>query len=713
MTMPMLALKILLIENDQAAADEIRAALAGAGSGSFDVEWVRQLSEGLERLSKRGIAAVLLELSLPDSHGIETFDKLFTTAPDVPILILGGNVPEALAKEAVGRGAQDYLLPGHLDSYSLPRALRNAIERKAVEDALYVEKERALVTLNSIGDAVLSTDISGNITYLNLVAESMTGWHREEATGKPLAEVFRIIDGATRKTDRDPMKMAVEQNRTVGLTANCVLIRRDGFESAIEDSAAPIHDRAGRVIGAVIVFHDVSAARAMSLQMTHSAQHDLVTNLPNRLLLNDRITQSISLARRRNRPIAVIFLDLDRFKYINDSLGHATGDQLLQSVSKRLLAGVRSSDTVSRQGGDEFVILLSEITYPEDAATSARKILLSLNAPHSIGEQDLHIDGSIGISVYPEDGEDAETLIKNADTAMYHAKESGRNNFQFFKAEMNLKSVERQSLEGSLRHALEREEFLLHYQPKVNLDTGKITGIEALIRWQQPDRGLVPPAQFVPIAEDCGLILPIGRWVLREACRQARAWQDAGLPPTPIAVNVSAVEFRDKGFVESVRTILSETGLEARYLGLELTEGVLMEDAESTAAVLQELKMMGVHLAVDDFGTGYSSLSYLRQFPIDVLKIDQSFVHQITANPDDSTIVSAVINMGRSLKYRVIAEGVETQEQLAFLQSQHCAEGQGYLFSRPLAADQFAKLLRTGFPETVQFKSNLVASTAV
>ena len=701
MTTAILPPKILLIENDPAAAEKIRAALAAAGSGAFELEWVRQLSEGIGCLSKRGIAAVLLALSLPDSQGIETFDKLFTAAPDVPILILGANANEALAKEAVGRGAQDYLLPDHLDSYSLTRALRNGIERKAVEDALYVEKERAVVTLNSIGDAVLCTDVSGNVTYLNLVAEAMTGWRREDAAGKPLAEVFKIIDGTTRKTAHDPMEMAVEQNRTVGLTLNCVLIRRDGFESAIEDSAAPIHDRTGRVIGAVIVFHDVSAARAMSIQMTHSAQHDVVTGLPNRMLLSDRITQSIALARRNHRSIAVIFLDLDRFKYINDSLGHATGDKLLQSVSNRLLGCVRGSDTVSRQGGDEFVILLSEITYPEDAATSAKKILYLLSACHSIGKHDLHIDGSIGISVYPEDGEDAETLIRNADTAMYHAKKIGSNNFQFFKAEMNRKVVERQSLEGSLHRALERREFLLHYQPKINLNTREITGVEALIRWQQPDRGLLLPSQFVPIAEDCGLILQIGRWVMREACRQARAWQDAGLPPLPIAVNVSAIEFRDKGFVEGVRTILSETGLEARYLELELTEGVLMEDAKSTTSVLQELKAMGVHLAVDDFGTGYSSLSYLRQFPIDVLKIDQSFVHQISAEPDDATIVSAIINMGKNLKHLVVAEGVETLEQQAYLQTQHCTEGQGYLFSRPLDAAEFAQLLQIGMAETV------------
>src|ERR1700694_644322 len=610
MTTPASRTKILLIDNDPGTADSIRSALTATAEGLFDVEWVRQLSEGLDRLSKKGIAAVLLELALPDSQGIETFDKLFTAHPDVPILILGGNVPEGLAKLAVGRGAQDYLLPDHLD-YSLPRALRNAIERKVVEDELYLEKERALVTLNSIGDAVLCTDTSGKITYLNLVAETMTGWNREEANGPQLAEAFRIIDGVTRKAAQDPMEMAVQQNRTVGLTGNCVLIRRDGFESPIEDSAAPIHDRAGYVIGAVIVFHDVSAARAMSLQMTYSAQHDLVTNLPNRLLLSDRISQAISLARRQRRPLAVLFLDLDRFKNINDSLGHAAGDSLLKSVSKRLLASIRRSDTVSRQGGDEFVILLSEITHPEDAANSARQILHSLSAPHSVGGQDLHVLGSIGISLYPEDGEDAETLIKSADTAMYHAKESGRNTFQFFKQEMNLKAVDRQLLESSMNRALEREEFLLHYQPKVNLKSGAITGAEVLLRWQHPERGLTFPDHFIPIAEDCGLIVQIGRWVLRESCRQARARHDAGRAPGPIARNGSRLGVRGPGFVEGVRAILAETGLEPRYLDLELTEGVLMDDVESTASVLHALKAMGVHLAVDDFGTGYSSLSYL------------------------------------------------------------------------------------------------------
>jgi diguanylate cyclase (GGDEF)-like protein/PAS domain S-box-containing protein len=694
-------LTILLIQNNPSVAGQIGVALAAGDAGSFEVEWVRRLSQGLERLSKKGIAAILLDLSLPDSEGLATFDKLFATSPDVPILILAGDAPEALAKEAVSRGAQDYLVAAHLDTYSLQRALRNAVERKSIEDALFAEKERAVVTLNSIGDAVLCTDIFGNITYLNIVAEKMTGWLRAEAIGKPLGEVFRIIDGGTRQTARDPMEMAVEQNATVGLTINCVLIRRDGYESAIEDSAAPIHDRSGRVIGAVIVFHDASAARALALQMTYTAHHDAVTRLPNRLLLNDRITQSISMALRQSRPLAVLFLDLDHFKNINDSLGHAGGDELLRSVSKRLQACVRASDTVSRQGGDEFAILLPEITHSEDAATCAAKLLLALNAPHSIGERSLHIGSSIGISVYPEDGIDAETLLKNADMAMYHAKERGRGNFQFFEAAMNLKAVQRQSMESELRRGLKNQEFLLHYQPKVNLDTGDITGVEALIRWRQPDGTLVLPAEFVPIAEDSGLIVPIGRWVMREACKQARAWQDAGLRHLRMAVNVSAVEFREKGFVDNVRTILSDTGLQAHYLVLELTERVLMEDAPSTALVLEELKTMGVHLAVDDFGTGYSSLSYLRQFPIDVLKIDQSFIQKITSNLDDSTIISAIIGMGRNLRHIVIAEGIETQEQITYLQSQHCEEGQGYLLSPPVGAVQFGHLLETGIAASV------------
>jgi diguanylate cyclase (GGDEF)-like protein len=442
-----------------------------------------------------------------------------------------------------------------------------------------------------------------------------------------------------------------------------------------------------------MVFHDVSAARALSLRMSYLAQHDSLTDLPNRTLLNDRLSQGMAVACRHNQKLALLYLDVDRFKHVNDSLGHAVGDRLLKAVAQRLRACVRSSDTVSRQGGDEFVVLLSEMNRASDASIIAEKVLLSLAKPYSIDAHELHLTGSIGIVTYPDDGMEVQTLLKNADVAMYHAKAAGRNNYQFFKADMNFRAAERQSVEEGLRAALEREEFMLYYQPKVNLETGWIVGAEALIRWRHPDRGLVPPAQFIPIAEECGFVVPMGRWVLREACRQARIWQQGGLPALRIAVNISAVELRAKDFVAQVRAILSQTKFEPRDLELEITETFLMQDTQSTLAVLKDLKALGVHLALDDFGTGYSSLSYLKRFPIDTLKIDQSFVRDIATDEDDASIVSAVIGMGKSLHMRVVAEGVETREQLEFLQKHNCPFGQGYLFSPPLRAWEFEQLL--------------------
>jgi len=564
---------------------------------------------------------------------------------------------------------------------------------RAAEEALFEEKERAQVTLDSIGDAVLSTDLLGRVTYLNAVAETMTGWARAEARGRPLPEVFHIVDGTTRQSAPNPAQLAIEENRIVGLAADSVLLRRDGVEYAIEDSAAPIHDRDGRVSGAVIVFHDVSESRAMVLKMAHLAQHDFLTGLPNRMLLKERLARAMGLARRRCKQVALLFIDLDCFKHINDSLGHAVGDQLLQAVAGSLSACVRTTDTVCRQGGDEFVILLSEIEQPQDAALVAEKLLVALAEPQRIGEHELHVTLSIGISVYPDDGASVDAVLQNADTAMYHAKAGGRNKYEFFTANMNSHAVRRLFVETSLRRALRQGEFVLHYQPQVDLASGALTGSEALIRWRDPILGLIHPKDFVAIAEQCGLIVPIGRWVLREACRQNQSWLEAGLHAVPVAVNISAVEIRQKGFVEGVARILNETGLAPCFLELELTEGSLMHDTVASALVLGELKAMGVKLAIDDFGTGYSSLSCLKRFPIDTLKIDQSFVCDLVSNADDATIVSAVIGIGRNLKQRVVAEGVENSAQLAFLRSQQCDQGQGFLFNRPLSAKDFAGLL--------------------
>ena len=693
---------ILLIQDDALDANLVREALSKSRDEPFEVEWIRGSHRGLQRLAQEGesarhaarsITAVLVDLSAPGSLGIETFDQLFHVSPHIPFLVLCATSDEEIARLAVQHGAQDYFLMPRLDGYLLPKALRNMIERAANAEALFNEKERAQVTLNSIGDAVMSTDVRGTVTYLNAVAERLTGWSHEDAAGRPVAEVLLIIDAKTRAIVENPMARAIRQNETVGLTPNCVLVRRDAVESAIEDSAAPIHDRRGQVTGAVMVFHDVTAARAMSQRMSYLAQHDSLTNLPNRILFNDRLIQAISLANRRRKKLAVLFLDLDRFKHVNDSLGHTMGDRLLQSVALRLLSCVRSSDTVSRQGGDEFVILLSEVTQGGDAAVIADKILHVLREPHRLDEHDLHLTGSIGIVAYPDDGKDADTLLKNADFAMYQVKSSGRDSYQFFKPDMNRRAIARQSLESDLRHAMELQEFVLHFQPKLDLETGAVSGAEALIRWRHPPRGLISPVQFIPVAEECGLIVPIGRWVLREACRQAQAWKQLGLGPIRVAANISSVELRAPSFVAGVKAILAQTGLQPALLELELTETFLMQDSTSTAEVLKAIKDLGVGIALDDFGTGYSSLSYLRRFPIDTLKIDRSFVRGLGADADDASIVSAVIAMGKSLKMRVVAEGVETREQLAFLREQGCPEGQGYYFSYPVVAAEFTQML--------------------
>ena len=566
-------------------------------------------------------------------------------------------------------------------------------------EAMVLENEVANMTLDSIGEAVLRTDAQGKVTYLNRKAEEMTGWRREEARGRPMADVLRLIESAASPAVGSAVGITMRNDQATKGTAdctNCILVRRDGFECGIERKVTPIQDQNGTVTGVVVAFHDVSASRAKSLEMSHLAQHDALTDLPNRLLFNDRLTQAIALAERQSKQLAVMFVDLDHFKKINDSLGHDVGDKLLQSVSGRLTDCVRRSDTVSRLGGDEFVVLLAQIEHAEDAAYSARKILRALATPHIIDNKSLDINVSIGVSTYPIDGQDAEGLMNRADNAMYEAKEHGRNNYQFFRHEMHARLAERQSLEADLRCALGRNEFLLHYQPKLSLQTGEITGLEALIRWLHPQRGMIYPAQFVSIAEECGLIVPIGQWVLLEACKQAQAWRDSGLGVVPVSVNVSAAEFGGKDFLSGVRAALIATGVEPQHLELELTESVLMRDAEAAVVTLVKLKTMGVQLAIDDFGTGYSSFAYLRRFPSDALKLHQSFVQEITADPADAAIVSAMINLGRSLKQRVIAEGVETRAQLKFLQLHGCGEGQGYYFSPPVVAERARKLFENG-----------------
>ncbi len=425
----------------------------------------------------------------------------------------------------------------------------------------------------------------------------------------------------------------------------------------------------------------------------HLAYHDALTGLPNRTLFEDRLTVALAQAHRKEQSVAVMFLDLDRFKIVNDTVGHTFGDQLLQNVAERLNGLLREGDTVARMGGDEFTVLLPEVTQAGDAVEIAERILETLRQPWRINNREFHVTTSIGIAIYPSDGEDAESLIRNADTAMYRAKEQGRDKFELFTAAMNASMVERLALENSLRRGLERDEFVVHYQPQVNIRSGRIVGNEALVRWQHPERGLVSPMEFIPVAEETGLIVPLGAWVLQTACAQNAAWQQAGHAPMPVAVNLSARQFQQRDLLDTVTQALEESGMDPQYLILEITEGVAMHDAESTATTLRALREMGIQIAIDDFGTGHSSLSYLKRFPVSALKIDRSFVRDLTIDPEDAAITAAIIAMAKSLKLKVIAEGVESEEQLAFLKEHGCDEMQGFLFSKPVPAPALEKML--------------------
>jgi diguanylate cyclase (GGDEF)-like protein/PAS domain S-box-containing protein len=695
---------ILLIQSIPSVAEMIRQALSRPDAERFHVEWVTHLSAGLRRLARSAtqglaendIAALLIGLFLPDSSGIDTFERIFREAPQLPILILTHPDSEEIAKLAVRQGAQDYVLLDRIDAYVLPKTVRSMLERARITRTLFQEKERAQATLDCIGDPLICADAAGKVTFLNSAGESITGWSGADAAGHPIEEVCRIADATTHESVTSPTAEAIRHNTTVTLRPNCILIRRNGLEVAVEDSTAPIRDRHGVATGAVMVFRDVSAVRNSSSRLSYLAQHDGLTDLPNRLLFNDRLAQAIALAERHRHRLAVLFIDVDHFKRVNDSLGHHVGDRLLRSIAQRLLACARRSDTVSRQGGDEFVILLSELSHPGHVAVATEKVLLALSTPHRIDHRDLRVTASIGIAIYPEDGKDTETLLRHADLAMYHAKEQGRNNSQFFQPKLNAQVAERQSLENDLHHALERQEFVLHYQPKVNLQTGMLTGVEALLRWHHPQRGFVPPAKFIPIARECGLIVSIGRWVLREACHHTRRWQDNGLPISRVAVNISTIELRAADFVSGIRSILAVTGLAPTHLELELAETVLIQDATSTAAALRSLKDLGLHLALDEFGAGCSSLSYLKHFPADTLKISSSFVRGLAIDGESASIVKAIIGMGQSLRVRVVAAGIETRQQLAFLRESHCPEGQGYYFSQPMAVGEFTQYLQRG-----------------
>lgn len=545
--------------------------------------------------------------------------------------------------------------------------------------------------LDNVNEGIIVIAEAGVVISFNNAAERIFGYRSEEIGGKDFNLLISTehldLSGKYHRYIEDQ-----EDTALFGVAREVVGLRKDysAFPLELKTSQLRIQDKLLFITSA----RDITDRKEAEQRISYLASHDSLTNLPNRTLLLDRIQQTLAHNRRRNLKSAVLFIDLDKFKIINDTLGHDVGDSLLKEAAARLVSEVRSEDTVARQGGDEFIILLSTITHPDDAGIIAQKLLDTLMRPFKIIGKELHISASIGIAIYPDDGTEIEDLLKNSDIAMYHAKESGRNNYQFFSAEMNQQTAEKQAMSSDLRHAVERNELFLVYQPVVDMASGKIAGMEVLLRWQHPLLGLVSPVRFIPLAEESGVILAIGEWVLISACEQLLEWQKQGYDVPRLAINLSAKQFGQKAFADTIAMIIRETGVDSRYLGFEITESMLVHNIEEVAATLLKLSNMGLEISIDDFGTGYSSLSYLKRFPINKLKIDKSFIDDITKHPDDAAIVKAIIAMAHGLQMTVVTEGVESKDQLEFLRQHGCEQYQGYIFSKPLTALEIAGKLQ-------------------
>ncbi len=566
----------------------------------------------------------------------------------------------------------------------------NITERKQIEQTLREAEEKYRAIFQGAAVGIFRSTPDGRYTTVNPAMAHMLGYDSPSEMVGSISDISHQV-----YVDPDKREELRRLLREQGIVKNfeSEVYRKDGSRMWFSANVRAVF-KDGVLTGYEGTNEDITARRIAEERIQFLAYYDALTGLPNRTLLQDRLGKALARARRQKGKLALLFLDLDSFKVINDSLGHAVGDLLLQEVAERLKKWGREQDTVARLGGDEFLITLTEVKDQADAAVAAERLMDAMTAEFVVQSHSLNVSCSIGVSLFPEHGADCETLIKNADAAMYSAKDHGRNNFRFFAEDMNAQAVERLGLETSLRLALSKKELFLVYQPQMQLATGRVTGVEALLRWQHPDLGLVPPDKFIRIAENSGLIIPVGEWVLRTACSQARKWQDRGLAGFSVAVNVSAVQFRQQGFCELISRVLDETGLAPQYLELELTESLLLASADMTLPVLRELRSMGLTLAIDDFGTGYSNFTSLRQFGVNKLKIDRSFIRDVATKPDDAAITTAIISMAKSLNLKVIAEGVENEAQMSFLRTHHCDEIQGYYFSKPLAVDDVAAKLR-------------------
>lgn len=682
-------MRILLVEDNPGDARLIEVLLDEAREAGrlnlLRLDKAATVRHATELLESGGFDIVLLDLSLPDAQGRDTFHRIQAGALDLPVVALTGNDDEHLARELVAAGAQDYLVKGQVDALLLARALRYAIERKRSEEKLRLAAQVFEIAL----EGILVADADQHIVSVNRAFIHITGYSEAEVNGR----CFFGGDGG----EGIFRKVWSAQSSQEHWQGEAICRRAGGEEFPVWLNVSAVKDAAGRITHHVAAFNDITALKRTEERLRHLAHHDALTGLPNRILFQDRLEQAQAQSRRSKALTALLFLDLDRFKIINDTLGHAKGDALLKTAAERLRQCVREVDTVARLGGDEFAIVLGDLASREDAAVVARKALAAMARPYELDGQELFVTTSIGIALYGEEAEAAGDdsgagLMERADIAMYFAKRAGRNSFQFYAPHMNAMSQQHLALETDLRRAVDHDEFVLHYQPQVDPGSQEIVGVEALLRWQHPERGLVSPGEFIPLLEDTGLIVPVGEWVMRTACRQAVAWIEEGLPSLRMAVNLSARQLCQPDLVERVAAILAETALPPELLEIELTESIVMENAAEAADALGRLKTLGVRIALDDFGTGASSLGYLKHFPIDTLKISSAIIFDVHEEVD-AAIAGAVIAMARNMKLTSVAEGVETENQLDFLKRERCDSIQGYLISRPMAPEALKSTL--------------------
>lgn len=675
--------------------------------------------DALRCLLDHEFAVILLDVQMPTMDGFETARLIRSRqqSESTPIIFVTAySRGETDMMEGYSLGAVDFIftpiIPEILrakvsvfvDLYHKIQAIKRHEEhleilveqRTAALTAEIAERKQAEVAIRKlssamekVADSIFITDASGVIEYINSAFEIITGYRREEAMGK----TPRVIKSG--KHDEQFYQQIWETLLRGEVYRNVFINRRkDGqlYHEAI--TITPLTDEQGKVTHYIASGKDITESIQTQERLHHLAHHDVLTGLPNRMLFVERLKHALKRAEWRKRAVAVMFLDMDRFKIVNDTLGHEAGDRLLQAMAARLLGCVRDGDTVARFGGDEFAGFLNDVASPEDVAPIVAKFLAALAPPFMIDGHELFISGSIGISLYPDDGTDTQTLMKNADTAMYRAKQNGGNTSEFYHAGMNAHALARLNLETGLRRALERQEFVLHYQPQIDLKNGDVVGFEALIRWERAGSALVSPVEFIPLLEETGLIVAVGEWMLRSACAQHHAWRAAGLPALRVAVNISGRQFDGKDLMQTLQRVMQVVPMPAEFLELEITESILMKNADTDIEALQALSAMGMRFAIDDFGTGYSSLTYLKRFPIDILKIDRAFVRDITTDADDAAIVSAIITMAHSLGIKTVAEGVESREQLELLREQGCDFAQGYYFSPPLPGEEIEHMLK-------------------